>query len=934
MLKKEMDMIERINKLLTALVEGDLSSKRLPKDLGEFEETFSLLAQANNSLKGMTEQANQIATGNYTADISPRSDKDELGIAMQKMTATLRDVGNIAEVIATGAILDAKVEIKGKDDLLGNSMNMMIEMIKEVARQVDMLAQGDYRADISPRGDKDVIGIAMQAMTLTLRQASKVVESVATGNLDIAIDVKGEQDMLANSINSMIIALKGMTEQANQIATGNYTADISPRSDKDELGIAMQKMTATLRDVGNIAEVIATGAILDAKVEIKGKDDLLGNSMNMMIEMIKEVARQVDMLAQGDYRADISPRGDKDVIGIAMQAMTLTLRQASKVVESVATGNLDIAIDVKGEQDMLANSINSMIIALKGMTEQANQIATGNYTADISPRSDKDELGIALQKMTATLREVGKVTEAVANGNYDLQVAIKGEQDLLAKSVNRMTTTIGKAITENKKQDWLKTGQNELNDKMRGDQDETILARNIITHLAKYLGAQIGALYVTEAEGDDLKLVGSYAFSKRKNLNERIKIGEGLVGQAAYEKELISVTNIPEDYSRIGSAIGDAIPRNVVVSPFMMDNQLSGVIEFGAFKEFSDAEMELLNTTMENIAVNFTTAKANAKMKFLLEETQRQTEELESQQEELRQSNESLESQSDNLRHANQDLETQKIEIEHKNMEVEEKVEELAISSKYKSEFLANMSHELRTPLNSLLLLSGSLAKNKEGNLNEEQVQSASVIHSGGNDLLNLINEILDLSKIEAGMMDVEFKAIRLQEVADRLERDFKHMCEDKGLELKIQLAPNLPTIVSTDQNRLGQILKNLMSNAIKFTKKGSIIVGFGNPANDVNLFRSGLEPKNAFAIAIMDTGIGIPEEKKKVIFEAFQQAEGGTAREYGGTGLGLSISRELATLLGGEIQLKSQLGEGSTFTLYLPLDWEGTKAQRHRGGW
>ncbi|MCD6396699.1 MAG: response regulator, partial [Spirochaetaceae bacterium] len=296
-------------------------------------------------------------------------------------------------------------------------------------------------------------------------------------------------------------------------------------------------------------------------------------------------------------------------------------------------------------------------------------------------------------------------------------------------------------------------------------------------------------------------------------------------------------------------------------------------------------------------------------------------EELETQQNELRQSNENLESQSEELRLANENLEAQKTEIERKNVEVELKAKELAISSKYKSEFLANMSHELRTPLNSLLLLSSNLKKNKEGNLNEDQVKSASIIHSGGNELLNLINEILDLSKIEAGMMNVEFKKIKLQDVADKLERDFKHMCKDKGLELKVQLSPNLPSTVFTDQNRMEQILKNLMSNAIKFTNKGSITVDFTQPAQGVNLFRSGLEPENTFAIAISDTGIGIPENKREVIFEAFQQADGGTSRKYGGTGLGLSISRELTTILGGEIQLKGQLEKGSTFTLYLPLN-------------
>jgi PAS domain S-box-containing protein len=531
------------------------------------------------------------------------------------------------------------------------------------------------------------------------------------------------------------------------------------------------------------------------------------------------------------------------------------------------------------------------------ISAQANQISDGDFSAQIVPSSDDDILGIAMAKMTDTLRYLN---------------------------------------TENQKQDWLKTGQNEINALMRGVLDETILSKNIITFLAKYLGAQMGALYLKATQSDDLKLTGSYAFSKRNSLNETIQMGEGLVGQAALEQEVISITNVPDNYARIGSAIGDAVPRNVVISPFMSDGTLKGVIELCSFKEFSDTEMELLATIRETLSINFNAAKSASEMKVLLEESQRQAEELENQSEELRASNEELEEKSESLveqteqlRFANDDLEVQKIEITRKNKEVEKKAEELTTYSKYKSEFLANMSHELRTPLNSMLLLSNSLSKNKEGNLTSKQVQSASIVHQGGQDLLILINEILDLSKIEAGMMELEITAVAMTDVAESMERNFSHMMKEKGLEFIINTEPNLPDIVYTDQKRLEQVLKNLLSNAIKFTETGSICVNFSRINADNNSLASDLPPSNYLSIAVTDTGIGITKDKQKMVFGAFQQAEGGTARKFGGTGLGLSISRELTKLLGGYIQLQSEMGKGSTFTFTIPLDREkrGIKA-------
>jgi PAS domain S-box-containing protein len=480
-------------------------------------------------------------------------------------------------------------------------------------------------------------------------------------------------------------------------------------------------------------------------------------------------------------------------------------------------------------------------------------------------------------------------------------------------------------ITENfikiKRNDWLISGQNQLSEQLREASEVKILAQNVITFLANYLEAQIGALYIVGKNDTELILNGSYAFSMRKDLNSRIEIGKGLVGQAAIEKEIISVTNIPKDYTRVSSAIGDAIPRNVIIAPFVSNNRLIGVVELGSIKEFSHDAIEFLKLSIESVAVAFLSVLAKEKEKELLEETQRQSEELESQQEELRRTNEELYEKADSL-------ETQKAEIQKKNEEIEQKAEDLALSSKYKSEFLANMSHELRTPLNSMLLLSNSLVKNKDGNLKPDQIESMSIIHNGGKSLLNLINEILDLSKIEAGMTDIEVGEVSIQEVASDLKINFAHVAENKGLELNIAVNEDLGASIFTDKNRLHQILKNFLSNAIKFTDKGSVDVNFSRPPGNMSFSRSELNPEKVIAIAVTDSGIGIPPDKQKMIFEAFQQADGGTTRKYGGTGLGLSISRELSDLLGGEIQVQSVENQGATFTLYLPLNFTSRPKQ------
>ena len=538
------------------------------------------------------------------------------------------------------------------------------------------------------------------------------------------------------------------------------------------------------------------------------------------------------------------------------------------------------------------------------------------------------------------------VADAIAAGNLEapIEISRKDEIGKLAVSVSEMQKALKKSRDESAGQNWLKTGIVRLNDVMLGETDLAGLGNNVITEIATYLDAKVGAFFLTEDREKEpvLSLLGSYAYTKRKNLSNQFRFGEGLVGQSAREKKRILISNVPEDHIKVVSGLGESSPRFISVIPFLYENQVTGVIEIGFLDQPTDLQLTYLDQAMFAIAINFETVQGREQLAKALAQSQTLAEELETQQEELRATNEELEEQTqaleaseqklkvqqeelevanEELREKNESLEEQKREIEKTRKVIEEKAEELAIAGKYKSEFLANMSHELRTPLNSLLLLSSILTDNKEGNLTEDQLESTRVIYQSGNDLLSLINEILDLAKIESGKMELRPEEILIKDVADSLAANFQHMADDKSLNLVINISENAPATIHVDRKRVEQVIKNLMSNAIKFTEKGSVTVDFSRPAKNVGLDRSGLDRNNAIAISVEDTGIGISPKDQKLVFEAFQQVEGGTARQYGGTGLGLSISRELARLLGGEIQLISEVGKGSTFILYLPIE-------------
>jgi len=584
------------------------------------------------------------------------------------------------------------------------------------------------------------------------------------------------------------------------------------------------------------------------------------------------------------------------------------------------------------------------------IVKRMKDIARGDLTHDVElvGSDEVGELADSFREMHASLRNKAEVASAIAAGDFSRTVEVSGNSDVLGNAVNAMTMSLRRSREQSELQDWNKTGKNEINGLIVGEGDINILAREVIGFLAGYLSAQIGTLYLASDHGA-LTLAGSYAFSKRKSLAAIIEPGEGLVGQAAVEKDIISITNIPPDYIRINSSFGDSPPRNIIAVPFTFENRTMGVMELGSFEEFSDEKLDFLRDVSNSIAIAFNTVQNQAKLMELLSETQRQATQLQVQEEELRAANEELEEQTLSLRQSEEKLRQQQEELQVVNEELEEKndflekqkeqialknsaledvrreleqrARELEVTGKYKSEFLANMSHELRTPLNSLLLLSRDLADNAGGNLTTEQVESAKIIRKSGVELLHLIDEVLDLSKIEAGRMTLQLTDVRLDELARHVEPTFRRLAADKGVALEIIIDESLPESIRTDTQRLEQILKNLLSNAFKFTDKGSVTIEFHRPGAAVKLSRSGLSGERAVGISVRDTGIGIPEDKRMSVFEAFQQADGGTNRKYGGTGLGLSISRELARLLGGEIQLVSQVGKGSTFTLYLPFD-------------
>ncbi len=931
---------------------------------------------------------------------------DSVNFMAGSLTAQVRNIAAVTTAVANGDLSKKiTVDVKGEILELKNTINTMVDQLNSFASEVTRVArevgtEGKLGVQAEVRGVagtwKDLTdSVNMMAGNLTsqVRNIAEVATAVANGDLSkkITVDVKGEILELKNTINTMVDQLNSFASEVTRVArevgtegklgVQAYVRGVAGtwKDLTDNVNLMAGNLTAQVRNIAEVTKAVANGDLSKKiTVDVKGEILELKNTINTMVDQLSSFASEVTRVAR-EVGTEGKLGGQAQVQGVAgtwkdltdnvnsmASNLTAQVRGIAKVVTAVANGDLKrkLMLDAKGEIEALAETINEMIDTLATFANQVTTVARevgiegklgGQAKVPGAAGTWKDltdNVNELAATLTTQLRAIAEVATAVTKGDLTRSIFVEaqGEVAILKDNINQMIANLRETTQKNTEQDWLKTNLAKFTRMLQGQRDLETVSKLILSELAPLVGASCGVFYILEnTEGPPfLKLLSSYAYRERKHLANRFYLGEGLVGQCALEKERILLTEVPHDYIKISSGLGEAVPLNVVVLPVLFEGQVTAVIELASFRRFSEIHLTFLDQLTESIAIVLNTIAASMRTEELLKQSQSLAEELQIQQNELRETNKRLEqqaqtlkaseellkSQQEELQKTNAELEEkaellaqQNKEVERKNQEIEqarlsleEKAEQLALSSKYKSEFLANMSHELRTPLNSLLILAKLLADNVEGNLTEKQVEYCRTIYSAGNDLLSLINDILDLAKIESGTMSIDMEQMRLSDVQEQLERTFRQVAVDKGLNFTIELAPELPRTIYTDPKRLHQILKNLLANAFKFTEQGEVnlrifVATQGWSSDHIAL-------NNApwvIAFAVKDTGIGIAPEKQKIIFEAFQQADGTTSRKYGGTGLGLSISREIARLLNGEIKLVSSPGKGSTFTLYLP---------------
>ncbi|MBF0620897.1 MAG: response regulator [Magnetococcales bacterium] len=680
---------------------------------------------------------------------------------------------------------------------------------------------------------------------------------------------------------------------------------------------------------------LSTGRVPLKNISYKHSDEVgeIIISIRKLKESFHATIHQANLIASGDYTQNVKLLSRQDQLGQGLNEMTYSLRQVAEVMQSVAAGDYRERMPVRSERDRLAHAVNQMIETLEEAGEIAQAVAGGQYKRSMNIKGKKDVLGRAMVEMTGNFREVVQQAKRIAKGDFSADIQPKSDQDALGKALLEMTRSLRALTEENAQETWIKTGQANLNACISDEQTIEERATAILHFLADFLSLPIGLLYWRQSDETPFSMLSSYAHTNRKHLNNTIKEGEGLVGQAALEAKPILLTQVPDDYITIESGLGSTPPRQILVIPLLYGGRVRGVIELGSLLPFSGRSLNLLERVGEATVTAMVAAESLERTKILLVKTQQQADALQSQTEELQTQTEELQSQQEELRMANDELgsrteqlEQQKSDIEEKNNALnrsrkllEEKAKELEIASRYKSEFLANMSHELRTPLNSILILSNLLSDNMDGNLTEKQTEFASTIQEAGRELMELIDEVLDMAKVEAGHMEPQWELLDLASLASEMRRRFTPMANTKSLQFETILQNQIPRRITTDSKRVRQILKNFLANAFKFTGRGGITLSIGRPTTEIYAYKSKLDRHTSVAFVVTDTGIGISSDKQEQIFHPFQQADGTTSRRYGGTGLGLSIAKKFSELLKGEIHLRSTEGQGSIFTLILP---------------
>jgi CheY-like chemotaxis protein/signal transduction histidine kinase/HAMP domain-containing protein len=927
----------------------------------------AMASNLTNQVRNIADVTTAVAKGELSRKITVDAKGEilELKITINTMvdqlSAFVSEVARVAREVGTEGRLGGQAEVIGvagiwKDltenvnELAGN----LTVQLRDVSAVATAIANGDLtrKITVEARGEilqiKDVINRMVDSLGVFANEVTRVAREVGTdGRLGGQANVPGVAG-----------TWKDLTDSVNAMASN---------------------LTDQVRNIADVTTAVAKGDLSrKISVDVKGEIAELKNTINTMVDQLNGFASEVTRVARevgsegvlgGQARAPGVGGTWKDLTdSVNSMASNLTnqVRNIALVTTAVANGDLSqkITVDARGEIQELKSTINAMVDRLRIFADEVTRVAKEVGTEgklggqanvpDVAGtwKALTDNVNQLANNLTTQVRAIADVATAVTRGDLTQQVTVEtaGEVAELKDNINRMILTLKDTTQKNAEQDWLKTNLANFSRMMQGQKDLQSVSRLIMSELTPLVGAHHGAFFINEQEDGArmLRLIASYAYKARRHVSTRFAVGEGIIGQAALERSSILLTNVPDDYIQINSGLGEAPPRNILVLPILFEGDVKAVIELASFSGFSAIHQLFLDQLTESIGVVLNMIQANMRTEELLQQSQSLASELQDQQEELRRSNAELEQQAQSLRQSeellrdqqeelqqvNEELEEkasllaeQNKKVEQKNREVEsarisleEKADQLAISSRYKSEFLANMSHELRTPLNSLLILARLLAENKEQNLTEKQVEFAKTIYSSGSDLLTLINDVLDLSKVEAGRLELQPSDVEIEELRGYVDRAFRPLASQKGLEFSVDVEPDVPRTIFTDGQRLQQVLKNLLANALKFTDQGSVNLTIRMAELGRQFANESLDQASqVIAFAVKDTGIGIAKDKQKLIFEAFQQADGTTSRKYGGTGLGLSISREIAHLLRGEIKVESTPDRGSTFTLFLP---------------
>ncbi|MGW5652029.1 HAMP domain-containing protein [Streptomyces humi] len=947
--------------------------------LSAFADEVTRVAREVGSEGRLGGQAQVPGVGGVWRDLT-----DSVNFMAGNLTSQVRNIAQVTTAVAQGDLSQKiTVDARGEILELKNTINTMVDQLSAFADEVTRVArevgtEGRLGGQADVKGVKgtwrdltDSVNFMGGNLTGQVRSIAQVATAVAQGDLSqkITVDARGEILELKDTINTMVDQLSAFADEVTRVARevgteGNLGGQAIVRGVSgtwkdltDNVNVMASNLTGQVRSIAQVATAVARGDLSQKiTVEAKGEVAALADVINTMVDTLSAFADEVTRVAR-EVGTEGRLGGQAHVPNVAGTWKDLTdnvnsmannltgqVRNIALVTTAVANGDLSkkIDVDARGEILELKTTINTMVDQLSSFAAEVTRVARevgsegrlgGQAEVEGVEGTWKrltENVNELAGNLTRQVRAIAEVASAVAEGDLTRSITVEasGEVAELKDNINSMVGSLRETTRANQEQDWLKTNLARISGLMQGHRDLPVVAELIMDELTPLAAAHYGAFYLAEdtARGHELRLVGSYGYPDDADRPSRIPVGRSLVGQVARNRRPITVEDLPEGYVTISSGLGQAVPRALVVLPIVVEEQVLGVIELASLTGFTQIHQDFLTQLMPTIGVNLNTIVANARTDELLEESQRLTselqarsEELQVQQDELQRSNAELEEKASLLASQNRDIEAKNLQIEQARQELETRAQQLALASKYKSEFLANMSHELRTPLNSLLILAQLLAQNPSRNLTPKQVEYAGIIHSAGSDLLQLINDILDLSKVEAGKMDVAPERVSLRQLLEYVEATFRPMTTQKSLEFRVATAAGTPADLLTDDSRLRQILRNLLSNAVKFTEEGGVQLLI-EPAADQEVPPGVLRGGPVVAFRVVDTGIGIPHQQLETIFGAFQQADGTTSRKYGGTGLGLSITREIAHLLGGAVTVDSAPGQGSTFTLYLPV--------------